>query len=84
MAIAIGVKNMYIDLTTSGGKDPAFIRRVVDDPHLGADRIVWGSDGIFACIDEIQAKRRQFEEIGLSVEDQEKILWGTPARLLGV
>ena len=82
--IALGVRNMYVDLTTSGGADPAFIKRVAESPNLGTDRMVWGSDGFFMAIEKIEEKRRQFAEIGLSEEDQEKIMRGTPARLLGL
>lgn len=82
--IAVGVKNMVIDLTTSGGADPAFVKRVAESPHLGPGRMVWGSDGIFSAPDKIAQKLQQFTEIGLSVADQEQILYGTPARLLAI
>lgn len=82
--IAAGVKNMIIDLTTSGGADPEFIRRVAESPHLGPERMVWGSDGIFRALEKIEEKHRQFDQIGLSPEAQEQILWRTPARLVGL
>jgi len=84
LGIALGVTNMYIDLTTSGGADPAFMKRVADHPNMGARRMVWGSDGIFPSEEKIEEKLRQFAEIGLTEEQQEDIFYNTPARLLGL
>lgn len=80
--IACGVRNMYIDLTTSGGADPEFVRRVAESPQIGPGRMVWGSDGIFSALEKIRDKRRQFTEIGLTEQAQETILYGTAANLL--
>lgn len=83
-AIAIGVRNMIVDLTTSGGADPEFVKKVARSELLGPERMVWGSDGVFSTLDKIEDKRKQFAEIGLTEDEQEQIMWGTPARLLGL
>ena len=82
LGIAMGLKNVYIDITTGGGTDPDFVRRVVDSPFLGADRIVWGSDAIFGAIDKLHTKRRELADVGISPPDLDKIFGGTAARLL--
>jgi predicted TIM-barrel fold metal-dependent hydrolase len=83
-AIVIGIKNMIIDITTGGGHDISFIKRMVDHEEIGARRIVWGSDGVFPSLTKLHDKRRGLTEAGVSDQDLDLIFGGTAARLLGI
>ena len=80
--LAAGVKNLYIDLTTSGGSDPAFVARVLRHPDLGAGRMVWGSDGLWKAPDALAAMRQRLQGIGATDDEQALMLGGVAERLL--
>jgi len=80
--IAAGVRNMVIDLTTSGGTDPAFVRKVLDHEGMGADRMVWGSDGVHKAPASLASMRERLESIGASDDQMTKVFGGTAERLL--
>lgn len=82
LAIASGVNNMYVDITTGGGADPASVRRLVEHPGLGAERIVWGSDDVFDAVDVLHEKRRELADTGILPADLDRIFGGTAARIL--
>jgi predicted TIM-barrel fold metal-dependent hydrolase len=82
--LALGVKNLFIDLTTSGGKDPDFIARVLRSPDLGADRMVWGSDGLHKGVTSLNEMRQKLDKIGATEEEKALVLGGTAKKLLGL
>lgn len=82
-ALAGGVHNVYIDLTTSGGADPEFIAQVLKNPSIGPERLVWGSDGIWRAHQRLEAIQQNLSRAGASEEEVEMILGGNATRLLG-
>jgi predicted TIM-barrel fold metal-dependent hydrolase len=81
-ALAVGVKNMYVDLTTGGGGDPDFIKRVLRHPEMGAGRMVWGSDGLWKSPKSLAQMRSKLDGIGATEEEKALVLGGTAERLL--
>jgi aminocarboxymuconate-semialdehyde decarboxylase len=70
--------NFYVDTM---GFSPKSVKHVID--LLGSDRVVFGSDYAAVPI----SPKEQVEIIrglGLSREDQEKVLWKNAARLFGI
>jgi aminocarboxymuconate-semialdehyde decarboxylase len=49
--------------------------------YFGADHVMYGSD--YPCWNPATALQL-FEEIGLSAQDRDKILWGNARRVLGL
>lgn len=82
LGLAAGVKNLYIDLTTSGGTDPAFVAKVLRHPDLGAGRMLWGSDGLWKAPKNLAQMRQRLDDIGATDEEKSLVLGGTAERLL--
>lgn len=83
-ALAGGLHNVYIDLTTSGGQDPDFIALVLKNPSIGPERLVWGSNGVWHAKRRLDGIRRNLDQAGASAEEKELILGGNAARLLAI
>ena len=82
LALAAGVHDLSIDLTTSGGTDPAFIAEVLGHSNMGATRMLWGSDGVWGAQQSPDAIRQNLDRAGASQEDQALILGDNAARLV--
>ena len=82
LALAGGPRNVYIDLTTSGGADPEFVKKVLRHPELGAARMVWGSDGVWKALRSLEQMQARLAAIGATEEEQALIFGGTAERLL--
>jgi uncharacterized protein len=83
-AVARWRRNVYFDISGGTVVRRHLMERRMLRTEVSTRKLVWGSDCDLAHMSrELTNWMQAFETLGLSLEEQDNIFWGTAARMFG-